>query len=209
MEAHLLELSGGEPASGVRTDRVEGDVAEVQQARVADDHVQADGHDHEHEDRHRSTHVGEGENDRDVGGKARDVVRIGRREHDHSDDGKRRTQSPGDSVPPREEPIDRFETRDAAETAVHGQAPSGVRSLSSPSGRKTRIAIRSPKTIDRVQSLPGAAHVNPSLNAWISPMMIPPSTAPGRFPIPPRTAAVKAIRPSSKPVSYRMLNSIR
>ncbi len=36
------------------------------------------------------------------------------------------------------------------------QAPSGVRSPSRPSGRKTRMAIRIPKTIDRVQSLPGA-----------------------------------------------------
>ena len=36
----------------VRPDRVEGDVAEVEQARVADDDVQADGH--HHEDHHVS-----------------------------------------------------------------------------------------------------------------------------------------------------------
>ena len=36
--------------------------------------------------------------------------------------------------------------------------PSGVRSPRSPSGRKTRIRIRIEKTIDCVQSLPGACH---------------------------------------------------
>ena len=39
--------------------------------------------------------------------------------------------------------------------------PSGVRSPSRPSGRKTRIAISSPKTIERVQSLPGVCQVEP------------------------------------------------
>src|SRR6185312_5796786 len=88
----------------------------------------------------------------------------------------------------------------AAAAGAH-HAPSGVRSPSRPSGRKTRIAIRIAKTIERVQSLPGANHESPSLKAWISPMMIAPSTAPVRFPIPPSTAAVKAIRPRVKPVS--------
>ena len=37
-----------------------------------------------------------------------------------------------------------------------GHAPSGVRSPSRPSGRKTSTAIRIPNTIERVQSLPGA-----------------------------------------------------
>jgi len=34
---------------------------------------------------------------------------------------------------------------------------------------------------------------------WITPMMRPPTTAPLRLPIPPMTAAVKAIRPAVKP----------
>ena len=65
------------------------------------------------------------------------------------------------------------------------QAPSGVRSPRRPSGRKTRIMIRIAKTIERVQSPPGAFHERPSLNAWISPIRTPPRTAPGRLPIPP------------------------
>ena len=55
--------------------------------------------------------------------------------------------------------------------------------------------------IERVQSLPGVIQVRPSLKAWIRPIVTAPSTAPLRLPIPPSTAAVNAIRPSSKPVS--------
>ena len=47
--------------------------------------------------------------------------------------------------------------------------PSGVRSPSRPSGRKTRIRIRIEKTIDSVQSEPGACQVRPSLKAWMQP----------------------------------------
>ena len=61
-------------------------------------------------------------------------------------------------------------------------APSGVLSPSIPSGRKTRIAIRSPKTIDRVQSLPGVCQSRPSLNAWMSPIVSPPSKRAGEVP---------------------------
>ena len=81
--------------------------------------------------------------------------------------------------------------------------PSGVRSPSRPSGRKTRIRIRIVKTIDSVQSEPGACQPRPSLNAWMRPIRIAPSTAPGRLPMPPNTAAVNAISPSWKPWSKR------
>ena len=59
-------------------------------------------------------------------------------------------------------------------------------------------------TIDWVQSLPGECQESPSLNCWIMPISTAPRTAPGRLPMPPRTAAVKAIRPSVKPWSYWM-----
>ena len=42
MERDLVELLRGEPAGRVRPDRVERDVAEVEQAGVADDDVEAD-----------------------------------------------------------------------------------------------------------------------------------------------------------------------
>ena len=56
---------------------------------------------------------------------------------------------------------------EACVAAARAHPPSGVRSPSRPSGRKTRIRIRIEKTIDCVQSLPGACQARPSLNAWI------------------------------------------
>jgi hypothetical protein len=43
------------------------------------------------------------------------------------------------------------------------------------------------------------ASAKPSLYAAIRPSRMPPRTAPLRFPIPPRTAAVNAYRPRRKP----------
>ena len=74
MEAHLLELPGGEPAGRVRADRVEGDVAEIQQTGVTDDDVQPDGHHNEDEDRHSGADVGKCQDHRDVRRQARHVV---------------------------------------------------------------------------------------------------------------------------------------
>ena len=55
VKAHLLELARGEPARHIGARRVERDVAEVEQAGVADDDVQADGHHREDEnDHHRA-----------------------------------------------------------------------------------------------------------------------------------------------------------
>src|SRR6185312_971917 len=81
------------------------------------------------------------------------------------------------------------------------QPPSGVRSPRRPSGRKTRVRIRITKMIVDFQSEPGVNLVRPSLKFSIRPMRIAPRTAPGRLPIPPITAAVKAKRPRRKPVS--------
>jgi ABC-type uncharacterized transport system permease subunit len=85
--------------------------------------------------------------------------------------------------------------------AAHRQPPSGVCSPRRPCGRKTRMRIRIEKTIDSVQLLPGVCQVSPSLNAWMKPISSAPTTAPGRLPMPPSTAAVNAISPSVKPVS--------
>ena len=62
------------------------------------------------------------------------------------------------------------------------------------------VAMRIPNTIDRVQSPPGVPS-RPSLKAWTIPIISAPRTAPVRLPMPPSTAAVNAIRPSSSPVS--------
>ena len=49
MPGDVRELQRCEPGSRVGAGRVERDVPEIEQARVADDDVQADGHHHEHE----------------------------------------------------------------------------------------------------------------------------------------------------------------
>ena len=78
-----LELTRREPAHDVRPDRVEGDVAEVEQARVADDDVQSDGH--HHENHHVSAgargHVRERAEDRDLEEPGRDERIDERDEH--------------------------------------------------------------------------------------------------------------------------------
>src|SRR5438105_3330118 len=258
VEVAMRELDGSEPRNRVRAHRVERDVAEVEEACVPHDDVEADGHHrvdaHDHhrpergivaEQRHRPELV--------------DVQRI--QEGDDGNDG--RDHEPVEPRPRRrnlrkqvvDEEDDRDEERERPadeEQADHDQRanddadlpalpvvqravpppplpgkpgppvvpgvadlvhefaglchypPSGVRSPSRPSGRNTRIRIRIANTIDWVQSLPGACQDRPSLNCWISPMMIAPSTAPGRFPIPPRTADVNAISPSVKPWSNWM-----
>src|SRR5688572_15274539 len=72
---------------------------------------------------------------------------------------------------------------------------SRVSSPSSPCGRKTMIRTRYANTIAGVHSPP----IRLSEICWMIPMMKPPSTAPQRLPMPPITAAVKAIRPAWKP----------
>jgi hypothetical protein len=88
VELDLLELARGQPARGIGAERVEGDVAEIEQAAVAHDDVEPDRHHREDEDRHGRVHVGEGEDDRDVRRQAVHVERVGhcdRQEHREGD----------------------------------------------------------------------------------------------------------------------------
>ena len=80
VEIDLLELAGGEPAGRVSADCVEGDVAEIEQPRVADDDVQTDGHDDEDEDGDRVVDGREGQDHRDVRRQVGDVEGIRDRE---------------------------------------------------------------------------------------------------------------------------------
>ena len=59
MPGRVRELQRGEPGGRVGAGGVEGDVAEIEQPRVADDDVQADGHDHVHAHDHGRVDVGE------------------------------------------------------------------------------------------------------------------------------------------------------
>jgi hypothetical protein len=70
-----------------------------------------------------------------------------------------------------------------------------MRDPRSPLGRNTRMRIRIPKTIEFVHRV--ATYW--SLIERTTPITIPPSIAPGRLPMPPSTAAVKASIPDRNP----------
>ncbi len=82
------ELLRREPGGRVRAGGVERDVPEVEQPRVADDDVEADGHHHEHEHVDAGRDVGPGAEDRH-----REQVREVERVHDRRDHGGDREQS--------------------------------------------------------------------------------------------------------------------
>src|ERR1700712_2892770 len=114
----------------------------------------------------------------------------------------RRAVPERNGLPPGAEDVpEADDLRRVGELLAH--PPSGVRSPRRPSGRNTRIRIRIENTIDCVQSEPGMCQGSPSFHVWMRPISTAPSTAPGRLPIPPSTAAVNAIRPSWKPWSKR------
>ena len=79
VDVQARELARGEPRDRVGADRVEGDVPEVEQARVPDDDVQADRHHDEHEHVYARRHVRPHAEDRDVE-HVRDVERVRERE---------------------------------------------------------------------------------------------------------------------------------
>ncbi len=66
LEVDRGEVRRGEPGRRVGADRVERDIAEIEQARVADDHVEADRHHREDDDRDHRVHVREGLEDRNL-----------------------------------------------------------------------------------------------------------------------------------------------
>ena len=85
VERPLVELLRGQPGGGVGAGRVKGNVAEVEQARVADDDVEADGHHrHDHHDHHRIERRDEVPEQRQVA-EALDVLRIEERGQDQRD----------------------------------------------------------------------------------------------------------------------------
>src|SRR5262249_31713105 len=67
---------------------------------------------------------------------------------------------------------------------------------SNPVGRKTSTRMRTAKTETSLYS----TEKYPDQKASISPIIMPPSIAPGSEPIPPNTAAVNAFTPARKPI---------
>ncbi len=134
---------------------VERDVAEVEEARVADDDVQPEGH-HRHDEHHHHRPGARHEvADERQSWERLDDERVDEGERDQS---AREPPTPlcAGGVPVK-----------SCSGARH--APSGVRSPRIPCGRNTSTAMRIPKTSDRVQSPPGVPS-SPSLNAWTRPI---------------------------------------
>src|SRR5437868_2832667 len=136
---------------------------------------------------------------RDVRGAAAGDVDVG-----HREDERGKQKDAVDGLVSVFDPLPQVESRQQGAPLAHGLRLahfSGTRIPSRPVGRKTRTPIRMPKITTSV-------HFDPryeSLYAEISPMMSPPSAAPGMLPMPPNTADVNATRPVRKPRLYVML----
>src|SRR5215211_1506595 len=159
----LPEVGGGQPADNVGAEGVEGHKAEVEEAGEPDHDVQAEGEHDVHGNDYCGVHQVH-------------VCRIveegvdGRKQESDHDQGRR------DCVPP--EPRHRYSPPPCT----------AERSPSRPRGRNTSTRIRTEKITIGVQLAP----MYWSDIALMTPIRSPPTTAPVRFPIPPRTAAVNA-----------------
>src|ERR687887_671006 len=182
------ERAENNPPRHERADRVERDVAQVEQACEADHDVEPEGHHHERERRdHRVVEVlAEGVLPDDA-----------EQDRDRQED-----QQPGPARQHLRHPLQARAELEAGLLArlrslVDGGHPSLVSSPKRPPGLKTMIRIR-------IANTTAGAHAEPfssrdSAVCWTIPMIRPPMTAPLRLPMPPMTADVNAIRPAVKP----------
>src|SRR6266550_1984079 len=182
-EVHLVALRHpgdrtlrrGEEGHRIRADGEEGGVAQVEQACEADDDVQAEREDDKERDRdglRLPTQAEEPIDDRE-----------GERQRDPSD---------GDPDSPRARAA-RRRVPPPERRALHARSPRAWPSR--PVGLKTRMITRREKT-------PTFSHWPPkyvTVSALRRPSTKPPRAAPLTLPMPPRTAAVNALSPASKP----------
>ena len=119
------EVRRREPGGRVGADRIEGDVPEVEQARVAHDHVQADRHHREDDDRDHRVHVRECLEDRNLeqgvgpGQLVRPEDRVGDGECQH----RQRQRDPPDTGRHQIEDVDDREKCDERRMWRHARQP--------------------------------------------------------------------------------------
>src|ERR671921_1210048 len=162
-EADLPEVGRSEPADDVGAEGVEGHEAQVEEAGEPDHDVQPEGEHHVDGHDYHGVHQGDLERLVQIGVYGRE------QERDYDQD---RRQS-------------------VLAQARHRYSPppcTAERSPRRPRGLKTSTRIRTPKITIGVQRAP----IYWSAIAPIIPIKSPPTTAPVRFPIPPKTAAVNA-----------------
>src|SRR5207247_10594020 len=168
-------LRSGGKSHRICADCEDGGVAQVEQAGEADDDVQAEREDDEEGDRHG------------LGLPPKTEEPIDDRE------GERERDPPGGDP---DTPLPRLTCRrvpPAEGRALHARSPRAWPSR--PVGLKTRMITRREKT-------PTFSHWPPkyvTVSALRRPSTKPPRAAPLTLPMPPRTAAVKALSPASKP----------
>src|SRR6266853_862667 len=211
-------LRRSEDRPRIRAHREEGDVAQVEEAGEADHDVQPERQRHEDADLDRDLHVvgvdgpehrhedaerAHGQRDLEPARHAREVEEEDRALEEHEDHDRAWVagHAPrGDAEERRDE--DRRGHRPVENILDH--ARSRTTSPRRPLGRKIRIRIRIEKARMSLYSAPKAPPVNSeryeAAKASRMPSTRPPSMAPGILPIPPSTAAVKALSPGMKPV---------
>src|SRR5262249_10330406 len=126
---------------------VEGNVPEVEQACVADDDVQTDGHHHEDEDRDRVLDRGERLDYGDVRREAVEVERVQHRQRHHDDDGRQASNARGLTTPSCAHAVEAAGLYSAASVPANRRARTGT-----PGGGQ---ATPPPACVPRVSPLAG------------------------------------------------------
>src|SRR5499433_3549855 len=215
-------LGRAEDGPRVGAYREEGDVAQVEEPGQPHHDVEAESEGHEDADldgdlhvvgvdraqhRHEHTQGKRGDQDLERAGHAREVEEKDRGLEEHEEhDGAR-----GMDHRPRGEEERRYgndggrpRTFEEAGERIHDQARSRTTSPRRPLGRKIRMRMRMEKAKMSLYSAPKAPPVRreryEAAKDSSNPRTRPPSMAPGMLPMPPRTAAVKALSPGMKPV---------
>src|SRR6478735_5123997 len=183
----------------VGAEGVEADVAEVEEPREPDHHVEPDGHDHVDDDQEqhaRPVRAGGVQVGADVG-ERQDVEE--RQVEGEGDD-----QQQADGTDPLGSPVPAVPQLEAAvgvEELAHARAfPRD--SPSSPVGRNIRTRTRTMNAVTSVQLESQTCEAYTST----TPRSRPPTRAPRRLPMPPRTAAVNALMPMMKPMSNLVMS---
>src|SRR6185437_3517036 len=188
----------------VRAEGEERRVAEVEEAREADDDVQAQCQQDEHAGVHEAADPGVLALDEAERRECRPDVQQDRADG-HADDDRPRAMGMGEIDHPlaprladaravrRLCRLVRFDDRRRA----HARSPTCWPRM--PAGRNTRTWVRATKTENSAQRVSPSEAAKFSMN----PITKPPRTAPVMLPMPPRTADVNDLRPALKPKSCR------
>src|SRR5713101_5454112 len=214
----LIGLRRPEYRPGVGPDREEGDIAQIQEPGQPHHDVETEGEGHEDADLDGDLHVvgvdgpehghehAKGDGGQEGLGPARDPREVedqdrGLEEHEEHDRARRAGHAPGGEG---EQPDHEARRGHGLLQEPLDHARSRTTSPRRPLGRKIRMRMRMENARMSLYSAPKAPPVSSeryeAAKASRTPSTSPPSMAPGMLPMPPSTAAVKALSPGMKPV---------